>query len=153
MTVARALHLLAAVATDAEGLFTGLAGTAQNHELAQKLTGVFKEYEARLRMLGLAPDGTGLTNTERDWVGAIAKRAQNARTLLIPAGEDPSLALDRAYSNGAAVEGYLIKLRRSRFKAFVEQLARSLTIDDATGTPRQGDSEVSETPLPDNAYH
>lgn len=66
MTVDRALHLLAAVATDAEGLFKGLAGTPRNREKAKDVAGVFKAYVARLRALGLAPDGADLTNTERD---------------------------------------------------------------------------------------
>lgn len=104
LIVDRALVLLVGVVADAESLFKGLPGTARNHEKAQEVAVVFKEYGARLRALGLAPDGAGLTNTELDWVQLVSKCAREARTVLITADEDTSLALDRAYANGAKVE-------------------------------------------------
>lgn len=153
MVVDRALHLLAAMATDAEGLFTGLAGTPRNHEKAKEVAGVFKEYATRLRELGLAPDGDNLTNAERDWIKLIAKRAREARTVLISADENPSLALDRAYSNVAVIEEDLDKLIGSRCKALLAQFAPDFTLGGAKGTPRQRDlEENSATRLPDKAY-
>lgn len=115
MPVDRALRLLAAVVTDAEDLFAGLATNARDLEKAQKVSKVFKVYETRLQALHLALDGTGLTNTESDLVGEITRRAKNARRLLEKATiTDTAVALDRAYQNGAEIEEHLDNLRQKR---------------------------------------
>lgn len=70
--------------------------------------------------------------------------------MLITADEDPSLALDRAYSNGTAVEEYLGQPAGSRYAALVAQFARDTTI----GSVKEGvHKETSATPIPDKVYH
>lgn len=79
-------------------------GNPGNIEKAKDVSVVFKEYERRLRALGLEPDGAGLTNAERDLIRAIFKKATNALNCLQAAGENASLALNRAYANGEGIE-------------------------------------------------
>lgn len=109
------LRRLSVVDFFAQGMLPGLSENPREAAEAQRLTGDFKEYEQRLRELGLARDGLGLTNFERDLVLQIGKCAQNALPVLrnVDCG-DASLTLDRAYKSGETVEENLDALIASR---------------------------------------
>lgn len=113
MELENALRKLGATATYSEGMHSRLADDPRNLAMAKRVSGVFTECERRLLALNIPSDMRGLTNAEGDFVCQIAKCAQAAFTVVFEGNNDPALALDRAYSNGAKAEKLLNQLIES----------------------------------------
>lgn len=117
MPITEALRAVRKVRSNAQDLLPVLAGNPRNLRKATDVVEVFAEYELRLCALGVAPNGAGLSNKERDLVHEITKRSENALGLLsdivAKLNENMSTTLDRVYANGGSVDGFLRELVES----------------------------------------